>query len=130
MGTLSVEERERGTRLAPKFDANGLISAVVIDAATKDVLVVAFMNEEALAKTLELGRVHFWSRSRQSLWMKGETSGNVLEVDRVWIDCDQDALVIAAKAHGPTCHTGERSCFYREIIVGEGGEPVLTPISR
>lgn len=130
MDTLSKHEREHGTELAPKYDANGLISAVVLDSASKEVLVVAFMNEEALANTLNKGHVHFWSRSRQSLWMKGETSGNVLEVEDVLIDCDQDALVIYAKPNGPTCHTGARSCFYRRVEKDEGGKPSLSPISR
>lgn len=130
MSELTPQERERGTQLAPKFDEQGLLSAVVVDAGTKEVLVVAFMNAEAFERTLASGKVHFWSRSRSSLWMKGETSGNVLEVEEVRIDCDQDAVVIRARPAGPTCHTGEASCFYRRIErVGED-EYVLTPISR
>lgn len=130
MSELTPQERERGTQLAPKFDEQGLLSAVVVDAGTKEVLVVAFMNAEAFERTLASGKVHFWSRSRSSLWMKGETSGNVLEVEEVRIDCDQDAVVIRARPAGPTCHTGKSSCFYRRIErVGED-EYVLTPISR
>ena len=83
---------------------------------------VAFMNAEALALTRSSGFAHFWSRSRQSLWKKGETSGNVLEVQQILVDCDQDALVLKVRAEGPACHTGERSCFYRQID-GEGLAP-------
>ncbi len=101
---------------APKFDQNGLLSAVVLDSVTKDVLVVAFMNEEAIVRTRESGKVTFWSRSRQQLWMKGETSGHVLNVVEILVDCDQDALVIYANPAGPTCHTGRRSCFYRRLV--------------
>ncbi|UAB77119.1 phosphoribosyl-AMP cyclohydrolase [Erythrobacter sp. SCSIO 43205] len=109
------QEIEEGTRFAPKFDEKGLLSAVVLDSQTKEVLVVAFMNEESLAKTRESGNVTFWSRSRGELWMKGETSGNVLRVEEIRVDCDQDALVIYARPAGPTCHTGRTSCFYRKL---------------
>ncbi|BDI61096.1 phosphoribosyl-AMP cyclohydrolase [Qipengyuania nanhaisediminis] len=112
---LSREQRENGRAFVPKFDESGLLSAVVVDAANGDVLVVAFMNAEAIAKTRETGNVHFWSRSRNSLWMKGETSGHVLHVEEMLVDCDQDALVIRATPKGPTCHTGARSCFYRRL---------------
>lgn len=112
---LTRDQRERGTHFAPKFDSHGLLTAVVVDSDTRDVLVVAFMNAEALAATRSTGMAHFWSRSRQRLWMKGETSGNVLKVEEILVDCDQDALVIRAKPAGPTCHTGERSCFYRRV---------------
>ena len=112
---LSSAERESGKAFAPKFDESGLLTAVVTDSQTRDVLVVAFMNAEALALTRTSGKVHFWSRSRQSMWMKGETSGNVLEVEQILVDCDQDALVIRARPKGPTCHTGETSCFYRKL---------------
>lgn len=113
--SLNAEEREEGTLFAPKFDANGLLSAVVLDSRTKEVLVVAFMNGEALAATRTSGNVTFWSRSRQKLWMKGETSGYVLKVEDILVDCDQDALVIYARPAGPTCHTGRASCFYRRL---------------
>ncbi|KEO87144.1 phosphoribosyl-AMP cyclohydrolase [Erythrobacter sp. JL475] len=112
---LSTQERERGTQFAPRFDSRGLITAVVVDEETKDVLVVAHMNAEALALTRETGRVHFWSRSRGKLWLKGETSGHYLNLREIWVDCDQDALVILAEPAGPTCHTGEQSCFYRRL---------------
>ncbi|PLK23567.1 phosphoribosyl-AMP cyclohydrolase [Porphyrobacter sp. TH134] len=125
--SLSTAEREKGTLFAPRFDAHGLLTAVVVDDASGEVLVVAHMTEEALAKTLETGKVHFWSRSRGSLWLKGETSGHFLAVAEIRVDCDQDALVIRAVPAGPTCHTGARSCFYRRIA-GDGQQPVLTRI--
>lgn len=125
--SLSVDERENGARFAPRFDESGLLTAVVVDADGGEVLVVAHMNSAALDQTLQHGKVTFWSRSRQRLWMKGETSGNVLTVVEVLVDCDQDALVIRARAAGPTCHTGARSCFYRQIELREGG-PVLIRI--
>lgn len=125
--SLSTAEREKGTVFAPRFDAHGLLTAVVVDDASGEVLVVAHMTEEALAKTLETGKVHFWSRSRGSLWLKGETSGHFLAVTEIRVDCDQDALVIRAVPAGPTCHTGARSCFYRRIA-GDGQQPVLTRI--
>ncbi len=112
---LSTDQREQGTQFAPRYDASGLLTAVVTDAATKEVLVVAFMNQEALDLTRKTGSVHFWSRSRGKLWLKGETSGNVLRVEEIRVDCDQDALVILAVPAGPTCHTGEVSCFYRVL---------------
>lgn len=99
----------------PKFDASGLLTAVVTDSTTREVLMVAFMNAEALAKTRETGIAHFYSRSRASLWMKGETSGHTLKVDEILVDCDQDALVVRATPAGPACHTGAVSCFYRRV---------------
>ena len=107
--------RETGFAFMPKFDADGLLAAIVQDAATGEVLMFAFMNAEALAKTRETGLAHFWSRSRASLWLKGETSGNLLHVEQVLVDCDQDALVLKVRPVGPACHTGQRSCFYREL---------------
>jgi phosphoribosyl-AMP cyclohydrolase len=123
---LSPEDREQGTIFAPKFDSAGLLTAVVVDHGSAEVLVVAHMNAEALEATLTSGKVHFWSRSRGKLWMKGETSGHVLVVEEIRVDCDQDALVIRATPAGPTCHTGARSCFYRQIDLREGG-PALVP---
>lgn len=125
---LSNEEREQGIIFAPKFDANGLLSAVVLDEQSKEVLVVAFMNAEALAKTRSSGKVHFWSRSRNSLWMKGETSGHVLNVAEILVDCDQDALVIYATPEGPTCHTGRKSCFYRRLEPGMENKAALVKV--
>lgn len=109
------DAREAGLVLDPKYDRDGLVTAVVTDEATGEVRMVAHMNAQALALTLETGLAHFWSRSRQSLWKKGESSGNMLEVVDVRIDCDQDALWIVARPAGPTCHTGARSCFYRRV---------------
>jgi phosphoribosyl-AMP cyclohydrolase len=127
---LSTHELEHGTHFAPRFGEDGLISAVVLDAASKDVLVVAFMNADALAATRDSGKVTFWSRSRQKLWMKGETSGHVLHVRRMLVDCDQDALVIYADPAGPTCHTGARSCFYRELDPHAPDELALRPAAE
>jgi phosphoribosyl-AMP cyclohydrolase len=115
MPDLSPVEREAGAVFAPKFDEKGLLSAIAIDAATRDVLMVAFMDAEALAKTRETGLAHFHSRSRGRLWMKGETSGHVLNVEEIRVDCDQDALVLLVRPEGPACHTGETSCFYRRL---------------
>ena len=108
-------DRDTGLVLNPNYDANGLITAVVTDADSGEILMLAHMNEEALAKTRESGIAHFWSRSRGKLWMKGETSGHILRVKDLRIDCDQDALWVIAQPAGPACHTGERSCFYRRL---------------
>ena len=97
-----------------KWDENSLIPVVVQDDRTLQVLMLAWMNEEALRQTLTTGYVHFWSRSRQELWRKGATSGNVMVMSEIWYDCDGDALLVRATAHGPACHTGEISCFYRQ----------------
>ena len=109
------DARERGARLDPKWDDAGLITGVVTDAGTGELLMVAHLNEEALRLTLETGDAHFWSRSRGRLWRKGETSGNVLHVVEARIDCDQDALWLKVEPAGPACHTGARSCFYRKV---------------
>ncbi|MEP0191041.1 MAG: phosphoribosyl-AMP cyclohydrolase [Erythrobacter sp.] len=115
-------EREQGNVLLPKYDSQGLICAVALDSATRDVLMVAFMDAEALRLTRETGQAHFWSRSRGRIWMKGESSGHVLSVQEMLIDCDQDAIVLVVEPAGPTCHTGVRSCFYRKLdLSGEGG---------
>jgi len=113
-----TDPRETGTDLNPRFDSAGLVTAVVTDAATGEVLMVAHMNAEALAATLESGEATFWSRSRGRLWRKGETSGNVLRVVEARIDCDQDAVWLRVVPAGPACHTGARSCFYRRIDGG------------
>lgn len=117
------KQLEGGTTLSPRFDANGLVTAVVSDADDGMLLMVAFMNAEALALTLETGIAHFWSRSRASLWKKGETSGNFLNVREMRVDCDQDAVWLRVKVagDGATCHTGRRSCFYRVADVTDGG---------
>ena len=111
-------KRESGTVLDQKYDAAGLITAIVTDHATGELLMVAHMNAEALDRTIASGEAHFWSRSRGCLWRKGETSGNVLHVEAIRIDCDQDAIWLRVKAAGPACHTGERSCFYRVVEDG------------
>ncbi len=99
-----------------KYDAAGLIPAVVQDDATGEVLMVAYMNRQSLEKTVSTGYTHFWSRSRQKFWMKGETSGHVQEVRRILFDCDRDTLVVKVVQHGPgACHTGHRSCFFTEL---------------
>ena len=112
---MNDEDRETGGRFVPKFDGQGLMTGGVVDASTGEVLMVAHLDEEALAATRETGLAHFHSRSRGALWCKGETSGNVLRVKEILVDCDQDALVIRAAPAGPTCHTGARSCFYRKL---------------
>ncbi len=113
---LSKRELEEGRVFAPRYDSAGLIGAIVTDAAGGGVLMFAYMNAEALRLTLETGEAHFWSRSRQALWRKGETSGNRLLVEEVRTDCDQDVLWVSVKLSGEAaCHTGRRSCFYRRV---------------
>ncbi len=111
---------ERGAVLTPKFDADGLIPAIVTDAASGEVLMFAWMNAEALALTLEQGVAHFYSRSRRRMWRKGEESGNLLRVQEARVDCDQDVVWLKASVEGDgvACHTGSRSCFYRTVPVG------------
>lgn len=111
--------REGGSEFLPKFDAAGLLTAIAQDAETREILMVAYMNAEALEKTQETGIAHFYSRSRKQQWMKGESSGNILRVQSMRVDCDQDALIMAVKPAGPACHTGEVSCFYRELVDGK-----------
>ncbi len=116
-------ELEDGASFTPKFDANGLITAVVTDAHDGQLLMVAHMNEQSLALTLETGIAHYWSRSRQSLWKKGETSGNMQSVVELRTDCDQDALWLKVNVagNGVTCHTGKKSCFYRVVGDAQSG---------
>jgi len=113
----STEEIERGDVFQPKFGPDGLIPAIVTDADTGDVLMFAWMNAEALALTVETGLAHFWTRSRQRIWIKGEESGNLLRVQEIRTDCDQDVLWLKAHVEGDgvACHTGARSCFYRAL---------------
>ena len=113
---------EEGSTFTPKFDANGLITAVVTDANGNALLMVAHMNAEALSLTLETGIAHYFSRSRGKIWKKGETSGNLQTVVEMATDCDQDALLlkVSVAGHDATCHTGRRSCFYRKVIVTDG----------
>ncbi|MBB3032928.1 phosphoribosyl-AMP cyclohydrolase [Alteriqipengyuania lutimaris] len=122
---IDTRVRETGEQFLPKFGADGLLTGVVVDASTREVLMVAHLDREALDKTRETGLAHFHSRSRGTLWCKGETSGNVLRVQDILVDCDQDALVILAAPAGPACHTGARSCFYRKL----GSDGRLEPIS-
>ena len=98
-----------------KYDANGLVPVVVQDSETKQVLMLAYMNKESLQLTLEHQETFFWSRSRRGLWHKGETSGNIQQVIEIRLDCDADTLLVLVKPSGPACHTGEQSCFYRNI---------------
>lgn len=116
---VGIEETDRFT---PRFDANGLIPCIAIDAANGDVLMMAWMNEEALRLTLETGLAHYWSRSRRSIWKKGETSGALQRVVELRTDCDQDVVLVRAEVgdRAGTCHTGRTSCFYRSVPLGAG----------
>jgi len=116
---LAQPDREQGSVFLPRFDASGLITAVAIDRTSGRLLMLAHMNAEAIARTCETGLAHFWSRSRGRLWMKGETSGHILRVVEIRIDCDQDALELRVDAAGPACHTLAQSCFYRRLT-GDG----------
>ena len=118
-------DREQGHSFMPRFDAQGLLSAIAVDSASGAVLMLAFMDAEALAKTRETGLAHFHSRSRGKLWLKGETSGHFLRVDEIRVDCDQDALLLLVRPEGPACHTGAASCFYR-TLEGEELKPIAT----
>ncbi|MCB1457168.1 MAG: phosphoribosyl-AMP cyclohydrolase [Nitratireductor sp.] len=122
----SKAELESGTRLLPRFDSSGLVTAVVTDAGDGMVLMVAHMNAEALARTIETGQAWYWSRSRQELWLKGATSGETQRVVEIRTDCDQDAIWIKVETagKGAACHTGMRSCFYRRVENSAGG-PIL-----
>ncbi|TCM22029.1 phosphoribosyl-AMP cyclohydrolase [Novosphingobium sp. PhB165] len=115
MREITKAERELGSEFLPKFDAHGLLVAIAVDSQTREILMVAYMDAEALAKTRETGLAHFHSRSRGSLWLKGETSGHFLRVEEIRVDCDQDALELLVRPEGPACHTGARSCFYRRL---------------
>jgi len=112
---MNKSQLETTDRLSPRWDANGLITAVATDAGSGDVLMVAMMNAEALERTLATGEVHYWSRSRQELWHKGATSGHVQKLMEARIDCDQDAIWLKVDSAGPACHTGAQSCFYRRV---------------
>jgi len=120
----SVEQVEEGNELAPKFDANGYIPCVTTDYATGEVLMHAYMNDEALRKTIETGEAHYWSRSRKVLWHKGASSGFVQKVREMRIDDDQDCVWLRVEtAGGANCHVGYRSCFYRVVPVGDEHDP-------
>ena len=117
---ISVEQVELGDALAPRFDAQGLIPCVVIETGTREVLMLGYMNAEAIGLTLDTGEAHFWSRSRQALWRKGEHSGFVQHVEQLRVDDDQDALLLEVRLRGPgSCHVGFRTCFYRHVLTPE-----------
>jgi phosphoribosyl-AMP cyclohydrolase len=119
--SADIDDREEGLALRPKFDASGLITCVATEAATGDVLMVAHMNDEALRNTIESGEAWYFSRSRNALWRKGETSGQTQRVVEIRLDCDQDAVWLKVEQKGAACHTGRHSCFYRKVTAGDGG---------
>lgn len=119
---------EEGSRLTPRFGPDGLVTCIAVSADSGEVLMLAHMNAAALARTIETGEAWYWSRSRQALWRKGETSGQLQTVTEMRIDCDQDAVVIKVRVAGDggACHTGRRSCFYRRVV-RENGTLRLVP---
>lgn len=128
---LSSSDTEEGAVFRPKFDASGLLTAVAIDANTRDVLMVAHMNADSLARTLETGEAWYWSRSRSELWRKGDTSGQVQTISEIRVDCDQDCLLlfVTVGGDGNSCHTGRLSCFYRRVCgTGQGAAAQLSLI--
>ncbi len=116
----SAESLEQGAELTPKFGPDGLITAVVTDADNGTVLMVAHMNAEALAKSIDSGDAWYWSRSRQKLWRKGESSGHTQRIVEMRVDCDQDAVWLKVQQQGPACHTGQPTCFYRVVEAKTG----------
>ena len=129
--TPGAIDREEGPEFAPRFSADGLLTCVTVDARSGEVLMVAHMNAEALDKTLSSGIMHYWSRSRQSLWRKGDTSGQIQRLEELRVDCDQDAVLarVSVGGDGGACHTGRRSCFYRRVEkTGDG--PRLAPVAK
>jgi phosphoribosyl-AMP cyclohydrolase len=124
MTQIDKARLEEGEAFTPKFGDDGLIVCVTVEAATREILMVAYMNRLALDRTLDTGIAHYWSRSRQALWRKGDTSGQTQKVVSVSVDCDQDALMLAVEpgGDGKACHTGRKSCFYRRVVgaVDEG----------
>jgi len=129
MASAAADDIEEGFAFTPRFSADGLIACVAVDAESGEVLMLAYMNAEALDKTLATGVMHYWSRSRQKLWRKGDVSGQVQTVVELRVDCDQDALLarVSVGGDGGACHTGRRSCFYRRVESAAGGAR-LTPI--
>jgi phosphoribosyl-AMP cyclohydrolase len=122
---------EESTDFAPKFDSDGLIAAVAIDATTREPLMLAYMNEESLKLTLELGEAVYWSRSRSEIWHKGKTSGHTQKIVEIRTDCDQDALILVVEQIGAgACHTGRNSCFYRKIVPGTPAALAFTQADR
>ncbi|NKB53729.1 MAG: phosphoribosyl-AMP cyclohydrolase [Rhizobiaceae bacterium] len=122
MANHKSTDRESGTQLMPKFDAKGLVTAIVSETGSGKPLMVAHMNEAALELSISSGEAHFFSRSRNEIWHKGGTSGNVLRIDDMLVDCDQDAvwLSVTPQGHGAACHTGQKSCFFRRIVTNDG----------
>ncbi len=116
------KEIEVGLKFTPKFDSNGLIPAIAQDATTGQVLMVAYMNDEALAETIKTGRGVYYSRSRNKLWRKGEESGNVQIVKEILVDCDQDCIILKVQVNNGQCHVGYMSCFYRSLKTGTSDE--------
>jgi phosphoribosyl-AMP cyclohydrolase len=116
--SAEINDIEEGLELQPRFDASGLVTCVATDADTGEVLMVAHMNDEALRRTIASGEAWYFSRSRNALWRKGETSGHVQRVVEMRMDCDQDAIWIRVQQTGAACHTGRRSCFYRKVTTG------------
>lgn len=128
----AVKTVEEGDRLMPKFDAQGLITAVAVDQKTLAILMVAHMNDEALRKTIASGEAWYWSRSRNTLWHKGDTSGQIQTVHEIRVDCDQDCLllIVSVAGDGGCCHTGRRACFYRRVDgLDASGQVKLTAIA-
>ena len=120
-----MKEIEEGLDFSPKFDKDGLIPAMAVDATTREPLMLAYMNEESLKMTLRIGEAVYWSRSRKEIWHKGATSGHVQKIVEIRTDCDQDALVLLVEQIGAgACHSGRESCFYRKVIPSGGPEPV------
>ncbi|PKP81218.1 MAG: phosphoribosyl-AMP cyclohydrolase [Alphaproteobacteria bacterium HGW-Alphaproteobacteria-18] len=115
---LSGSAQDETAELRPRFDDNGLVAAIAQDAVTGEVLMLAWMNAEALEKTIETGRATYWSRSRGALWIKGETSGHTQDVVEIRVDCDQDAILLKVRQTGGACHTHRESCFYRRVEDG------------
>ena len=128
--STSDQQREEGLSFSPKFDASGLVTCVATDADSGEVLMVAHMNEDALRKTIESGEAWYFSRSRNALWRKGETSGHTQRVVEIRIDCDQDAIWLRVEQQGAACHTGRRSCFYRKVSADGGGQLALMDADR
>lgn len=124
-------EQELGASFAPRFDATGLVTAIAMDAASRQVLMVAHMNAQALEMTLATGYAHYWSRSRQALWLKGQSSGEKQKVMALFTDCDQDAILleVTIEGQGSACHNGYRSCFYRQVTQ-EGGAVALRMVAQ
>ncbi|MEM9419287.1 MAG: phosphoribosyl-AMP cyclohydrolase [Planctomycetota bacterium] len=125
---MSDPARETGTTLDVKYDANGLVPAIVQDHESGEILMMGWMNEGALKQTLETKLASFYSRSRQKFWVKGESSGNTQEVVEARIDCDQDAIILKVKSNGPCCHVGYQSCFYRKIVDDQTVETVAEKV--